>query len=172
MGVLADWFHRATPRVLLALIVTIVVLAMAGGLYFQHVLQLEPCPLCVLQRVAIISVAIFAAVGLLSRGVRGQLVGAILAAVCALVGAGIAGWHSWILVYPPESMTCGRPFEWFHQDFPLETWLPKLFAGHGDCLKVDWTFLGLAIPNMSLIAFMLLSAATMLAVRRAWVRLR
>ena len=50
MGVLADWFHRATPRVLLALIVTIVVLAMAGGLYFQHVLQLEPCPLCVLQR--------------------------------------------------------------------------------------------------------------------------
>jgi disulfide bond formation protein DsbB len=169
---LAELYRRATPRVLLALVVAAVVFAMAGGLFFQHVLHLEPCPLCVLQRVAIISVGIFAALGLFMKGARRQLAAAALATVCALVGAGIAGWHSWILVYPPESMNCGRPFEWFHKDFPLETWLPKLFAGHGDCLKVDWTFLGLAIPNLSLIAFTLLIAATVLAVRRSWQRLR
>jgi disulfide bond formation protein DsbB len=169
---LAELYRRATPRVLLALVVAAVVFAMAGGLFFQHVLHLEPCPLCVLQRVAIISVGIFAALGLFMRGARGQLAAAALATVGALVGAGIAGWHSWILVYPPESMSCGRPFEWFHKDFPLETWLPKLFAGHGDCLKVDWTFLGLAIPNMSLIAFTALIVATTLAARRAWRRLR
>jgi disulfide bond formation protein DsbB len=169
---LAELYRRATPRVLLALVVAAVVFAMAGGLFFQHVLHLEPCPLCVLQRVAIISVGIFAALGLFMKGARGQLAAAALATVCALVGAGIAGWHSWILVYPPESMSCGRPFEWFHKDFPLETWLPKLFAGHGDCLKVDWTFLGLAIPNMSLIAFTALIVATTLAARRAWRRLR
>jgi disulfide bond formation protein DsbB len=171
-SLLADLFRNATPRALLALIVAAVVFAMAGGLFFQHVLHLEPCPLCVLQRVAIISVGIFAALGLLAGSARLQLLAAASAGVCAFVGAGIAGWHSWILVYPPESMSCGRPFEWFHRDFPLETWLPKLFAGHGDCLKVDWTFLGLAIPNMSLIAFTVLIAATMLATRRAWQRLR
>jgi disulfide bond formation protein DsbB len=172
MAFLADLYRRATPRALLALIVAVVVAAMAGGLFFQHVLHLEPCPLCVLQRVAIISVGIFAALGLLTSGARFQLVAAALATVCALVGAGIAAWHSWILVYPPESMSCGRPFEWFHEDFPLEAWLPKLFAGHGDCLKVDWTFLGLAIPNLSLIAFALLISVTVLAARRAWQRLR
>jgi disulfide bond formation protein DsbB len=168
MALPADLIRAATPRALLALIVAAVVLAMAGGLFFQHVLQLEPCPLCVLQRVMFIGVGIFAALGLLAKGARGQLVAALLAAVCSLIGAGIAGWHSWILVYPPESMSCGRPFEWFHDDFPLAVWLPKLFAGHGDCLRVDWTFLGLAIPHMSLIAFVLLLAVTALAVVRAW----
>jgi disulfide bond formation protein DsbB len=171
MAFLANLLGRATPRALLALIVAIVVLSMGGGLFFQHVMHLVPCPLCVLQRVAIIGVGIFAALGLLAKG-RGQLVAAVLATVCALAGAGVAGWHSWILVYPPESMSCGRPFEWFHEDFPLATWLPKLFAGEGDCLKVDWTFLGLAIPNLSLIAFALLVAAAVLAARRAWLRLR
>ena len=164
----ADLIRAATPRALLALIVAAVVLAMAGGLFFQHVLQLEPCPLCVLQRVAFVGVGIFAALGLLMRGARGQLMAALLAAVWSLIGAGIAAWHSWILVYPPESMSCGRPFEWFHDDFPLSVWLPKLFAGHGDCLRVDWTFLGLAIPHMSLIAFVLLIAVTALAAVRAW----
>ena len=170
MALPADLIRAAAPRTLLALIVAAVVFAIAGGLFFQHVLQLEPCPLCVLQRVVFIGVGIFAALGLLAKGARGQLVAALLAGVCALTGAGIAGWHSWILLYPPESMSCGRPFEWFHGDFPLAVWLPKLFAGHGDCLRVDWTFLGLAIPHMSLIAFVLLLAVTVLAVVRAWQR--
>lgn len=172
MSLFPSFLRRATPRALLALIVAIVVLSMAGGLFFQHVLQLVPCPLCVLQRVAIIGVGIFAALGLLAAAALGQLVAASLAVVFALAGAGVAGWHSWILVYPPESMSCGRPFEWFHEDFPLATWLPKLFAGEGDCLKVDWTLFGLAIPNMSLIAFVLLIAISALAVRAAWRRLR
>ncbi|MCU0765582.1 MAG: disulfide bond formation protein B, partial [Burkholderiaceae bacterium] len=168
MTQLAELGRRATPRALLAIAVAIVVLGIGGGLYFQHVLDLEPCPLCVLQRLAIIGVGLLAALGLLAKGRRGQLAAAVLAALCALTGAGIAAWQSWILVYPPESMSCGRPFEWFHDDFPLAVWLPKLFAGHGDCLQDDWTFLGLAIPHMSLIAFALLVSATVLAARRAW----
>lgn len=160
--------RRATSRVLLALAVALVALGMAGGLFFQHVLLLEPCPLCVVQRLAIIGVGLFAGLGLLARGPGGQLAAAAPAALLALAGAGVAAWHSWILVYPPESMSCGRPFEWFHEDFPLAVWLPKLFAGHGDCLRDDWTFLGLAIPHMSLIAFMVLIATTALAARRAW----
>ncbi|MBK9244336.1 MAG: disulfide bond formation protein B [Burkholderiales bacterium] len=168
----AELSRRLTPRALLALIVAAVVLAMGGGLYFQHVLQLEPCPLCVLQRMAFVGVGLFAALGLLAGGAGGQLAAALLATACAATGAAIAGWHSWILAYPPESMSCGRPFEWFHDDFPLAVWLPKLFAGHGDCLAVDWTFLGLAIPHMSLIAFVLLIGATGLVVARTWPRRR
>jgi|APIni6443716594_1056825.scaffolds.fasta_scaffold15241_3 disulfide bond formation protein DsbB len=168
MTSLVELGRRATPRALLALALALVALAMGGGLYFQHVLHLEPCPLCVVQRVAIIGVGLCAAPGLLARSRWGQLAAAAAAALCALAGAGIAAWHSWILVYPPESMGCGRPFEWFHDDFPLAVWLPKLFAGHGDCLKDDWSLLGLAIPHMSLIAFVLLIAATVLAARRAW----
>jgi disulfide bond formation protein DsbB len=169
-----DLSSQAPPppsaKVWLALIVLIVALSMAGALYFQYVLRLEPCPLCVLQRVAIIGAGVIAALGLLAARARGQLIASLLALVAALAGAGVAGWHSWILAYPPESLSCGRPFQWFHDDFPLALWLPKLFAGEGDCLAVDWTFFGLAIPHLSLIAFVVLVALAVAAVRRAWRR--
>jgi disulfide bond formation protein DsbB len=162
----------AGPRRLLGLIVALALLSMGGALYFQHVLLLEPCPLCVLQRVAVIAAGVFAALGLLAAGAVAHLAAAALAVVAALAGLGIAAWHSWILAYPPESLSCGRPFQWFHEDFPLTTWLPKLFAGEGDCLSLDWTFLGLAIPHLSLIAFIVLVAIAGVAARRAWRQLR
>jgi len=161
-----------SARGLLALVVAVVALSMAGALYFQYVLQLAPCPLCVLQRVVIIATALFAGLGLLATGALGQSIAAALAAVCALSGAGIAGWHSWIVRFPPASMSCGRPFEWFHEEFPLATWLPRLFAGEGDCLKVEWTLLGLTIPDLSLVAFLLLLALAVMAMRAAWQRRR
>lgn len=149
------------------MIVLIVAASMGGALYFQHVLMLQPCPLCVLQRVAIIGVGLFAAIGLMVGRPRARLLACAASLLCALTGAGIAGWHSWILAYPPESLSCGRPFQWFHEDFPLAVWLPKLFAGQGDCLAIDWTFFGLAIPHLSLIAFLLLIGAAGVALRRA-----
>ena len=159
----------AWPRRLLALAVAVVVLSMAGALYFQYVLLLDPCPLCVLQRVAIIAAGLAAAAGL-PLGRYGQRAAGLATALLAAIGAGIAGWHSWILRDPPESMSCGRPFEWFHDEFPLREWLPKLFAGEGDCLSVDWSLLGLTIPDLSLLAFLLLLALGLLATRAAWRR--
>lgn len=168
MSALSHSPTRFGSRGLLVLVVVFVALSLLGSLFFQHVLHLEPCPLCIIQRVAIMGVGVFALLGLLARGRVGQLLATGLAAAVAIAGAGVAAWHSWILKFPPESMSCGRPFEWFHEDFPLATWLPKLFAGEGDCLKMDWTFLGLAIPHMALIAFVLLIAALALAVRGQW----
>jgi len=158
-------------RPLLALVVAIVVSSMAGALYFQYVLNLEPCPLCVLQRIAIIAAGIAAAGGLLVGAAFGQLVAGLMSLLFSLLGAGIAGWHSWLLAVPhEESLSCGRPFEWLHDDFPLAVWLPKIFAGKGDCMNLDWTLFGLAIPHLSLIAFAAMIVLTALATRAAWRR--
>jgi disulfide bond formation protein DsbB len=163
--------QRGTVRALLALIVAVVVLSMAGALYFQYVLELDPCPLCVLQRIAIIAAGIAAALGLLAGAALGQLVAGAFALLFSLLGAGVAGWHSWLLAAPrDESLSCGRPFEWFHEDFPLVVWLPKLFSGKGDCFSVDWTLFGLTIPHLALIAFVILIALAVLATRAAWRR--
>jgi disulfide bond formation protein DsbB len=170
MNPIATLLRRAGPKGLMALMVAFVVLSMIGALSFQHVLHLEPCPLCVVQRMAVIGVGVFALIGAVAPGARGQLLAAVLAGAMAIAGSAVAAWHSWILAFPPESLSCGRPFQWFHEDFPLATWLPKLFAGEGDCLKTDWTFLGLAIPHLALIAFALLLAGAVLAVREAWRR--
>jgi len=160
-----------SARRLLALVVAIVAASMAGALYFQYVLNLEPCPLCVLQRMAIIAAGIAAAGGLLVGAAFGQLAAGLLSLLFSLLGAGIAGWHGWLLAAPhEESLSCGRPFEWFHDDFPLSVWLPKIFAGKGDCMSLDWTLFGLAIPHLSLIAFAAMIVLTSLATSEAWRR--
>lgn len=146
-----------TARRLYVLAVILVVVAMASALYLQYEVGLAPCPLCVIQRMGYIAAAIFAllaavvAAGSLLRPVLG-----ILAIASAAAGAGVAAWHVWLLAHPPESLGCGRPFEWFSEDFPLVVWIPKLFRGDGDCLAVDWTFLRLAVPHLSVLTFLAL----------------
>jgi disulfide bond formation protein DsbB len=143
-----------SARTALGLVAAFAVAAMAVALYLQHVVGLNPCPLCVMQRLALILAGLIALAGwLLARG-RGAQRGFLAAtALATLAGAGVASWHVWILAHPPESMSCGRPFQWFHDEFPLGTWLPRLFRGDGDCLSESSTLLGLGIPHWSLVGF-------------------
>lgn len=126
---------------------------MAFALYLQFVVGLEPCPLCSIQRVALIAAGLVAAVGAFAARPGALLGASVLSALFVLAGAGVAAWHSWLLAFPPESLSCGRPFQWFHDEFPLAVWLPKLFRGDGDCLAVDWSLFGLTVPHWSLIVF-------------------
>ena len=157
---------RLTVRHALLGVVAFALVAMAVALYLQHVVGLKPCPLCVLQRMALIAAALAALAGaLLARGRAAQWTTLGLAGAAALAGAGVAIWHVWILIYPPESMSCGRPFQWFHEDFPLIVWLPRLFRGDGDCLDRSWSLLGLGIPHWSLVGFLVVLGLLGLGVR-------
>lgn len=145
---------RLTPRSSLAWVAAFAAVAMACALYLQHVVGLKPCPLCVIQRMALILAGVIALAGALlarGRGAQRGFMGA--SALAAALGAGVAAWHVWILFDPPHSMSCGRPFQWFHDEFPLTTWLPRLFRGDGDCLSTDWSLFGLGIPHWSLVGF-------------------
>ncbi len=146
-----------TPRLAFGAAIVLVSVAMAAALYLQHGLGFAPCPLCVLQRMGFVAAAVFAAGALFAgRAQRLRLVFGVLAILGAIAGGGVAVWHSFLVAYPPESMSCGRSFEWFHEDFPLGVWLPKLFRGDGDCFQVDWTLLGLNIPQWAAVMFVVL----------------
>lgn len=157
---------RKNSKLWLGLALAVVVVSMASALYLQYAFDLAPCPLCAMQRAVILVAAFFLLLGLIV-GPLGQTVSSAAAALFALVAAGIAGWHSWIVAFPPESMSCGRPFEWFNEEFPLSQWLPKLFRGDGDCLASDWTLLGLNVPNLALISFLITAGLAILALRAA-----
>lgn len=139
---------------------------LAFGLYLQHVVGLEPCPMCIVQRYALFGVALWAALGwmLASRGV--QLAMAGLAVLTAAFGAFVAARQSWLQWYPPEIVTCGRDFYGMVEAFPLKRAIPMIFRGSGDCTAIDWTFLGLTIANWSFLNFVLL------ALLAAWLLLR
>ena len=156
---------KPTPRIVFAVIFVICAGLIAAALYLQEQEGLEPCPMCILQRYAFVALAIVALAGAIHGPRRGwplHLYGG-LATLVALVGAGIAARHSWIQWYPPETESCGTDLEFLVNTFPISQALPKIFAGSGTCSKIDWTFLGLSLPNWAFLWFLLFGGAA------AWV---
>jgi disulfide bond formation protein DsbB len=137
------------------------------GLYLQHYVGLDPCPMCIMQRYAFIAIALTALVGGLHNprqtGTR-LYAGAILLA--ALAGGGVAARQSWIQIYPPEVAECGPDLDFMLGSFPLTDALPMIFQGTGDCTKIDWSFLGLSIANWSLVTLALVAAGAIAVMLR------
>ena len=147
-----NWFATA-PRRILALVAIACVALLAFGLYLQHVGGLEPCPMCIVQRYALVLVAIVAAVAAALRPRGAQWAGAALMVLLAGFGAFVAARQSWLQWYPPEIASCGRDFYGMIETFPLKRAIPMIFRGSGDCTAIDWTFLGGSIANWSFLWF-------------------
>jgi protein dithiol:quinone oxidoreductase len=129
---------------------------LAYALYVQFQLFIDPCPLCVLQRVAFIALGIVFAIGALHgpTSARGRRIYGVLASIPAMVGVGIAGWHVWLQMQPPQAMaSCGMGWEGMVQTLPLHQAVMRAFTGTGDCAEVDWVFLGLSMPTWTLFWF-------------------
>ena len=141
------------PRRVLALIALACVALLAFGMYLQHVQGLEPCPMCIVQRYALVGVAIFAGLASL-RGQKAWLMGwGVLALLMSGFGAFTAARQSWLQWYPPEFASCGRDFYGMIENYSLSRSIPMIFRGSGDCTAIDWTFLGGSIANWSFICF-------------------
>ena len=147
-----DWFDAA-PRRVLALVALACVAMLAFGLYLQHVVGLEPCPMCIVQRYALVLVAIVAGVAAAFKSRGALLAGSGLMTLVAGFGAFVAARQSWLQWYPPETASCGRDFYGMIETFPLRRAIPMIFRGSGDCTKIDWTFLGGSIANWSFLCF-------------------
>lgn len=147
-----NWI-TAAPRRTLVLISAACVAMLAFGMYLQHVVGLEPCPMCIVQRYALIGVAVFA--GLAGAGSRKtwRVIWSALALAAAGFGAFTAARQSWLQWYPPEVATCGRDFYGMIEHYSLSRSIPMIFRGSGDCTAVDWTFLGGSIANWSFVGF-------------------
>jgi disulfide bond formation protein DsbB len=138
---------------------------LAFGLYLQHVVGLEPCPMCIVQRYTMVLIAVVAAAGAAVPSRRIQLALFPLLAALAVFGAFVAARQSWLQWYPPEIATCGRDFYGMIENFPLQRAIPMIFKGSGDCTAIDWTFLGGTIANW---AFLWFVAFALLALLLLW----
>ena len=144
---------RLNFRTWMALIAGACVAMLAFGVYLQQVVGLEPCPMCIVQRYAMIIVALLAIIAAGTAKKSIQMTGATLLVVTALGGAFVAARQSWLQWYPPEVASCGRDIYGMIETFPLQRIIPMIFRGSGDCTKIDWTFLGGSIANWSFICF-------------------
>ena len=121
---------------------------LAYALYTQFYLGLEPCPLCIFQRVAIAGLAVaFLAAALHHPSGWGRYAYAGLIAAAALAAIGVAARHVYIQSLPPGTVpACGAPLDAMLQMFPVTEVIRKVLTGGGECAEVNWRFLGLAMP--------------------------
>lgn len=125
------------------------------ALFIQTQNNLEPCPLCISQRIVFMSLGMVFLLAAFHnpQALWRKIYGALLV-LTALGGAGVAIRHWWLQAHR-ESMVadCGVGFDYMFDNFPLQKALTLVFRGTGDCAAIDWTFLGLTLPQLSLIAF-------------------
>ena len=161
MGGLLGVFQRR-PRAVFGLLFAVCTGMLVFGLYLQHSLGLEPCPMCIVQRYALIFIAVISGLAWLGGKKWLQVPAAFLMLLGAGFGAFVAARQSWLQWYPPEVVSCGRDFYGMVENFPLKRAIPMIFKGSGDCSKIDWTFLGGSIANWSFLCFCGIAVASIL----------
>lgn len=141
---------------------------LAYAYYAQYVMHLEPCPLCIFQRIGVFVLGlIFLIAALHDPAAFGRRAYAMLVAAAALITIGVAARHLYIQSLPPGAVpACGASLDYMLKIFSLSDVLVKVLTGSGECANVTWEFLGLAMPAWVLIA------AAALGGWGLWVNLR
>jgi disulfide bond formation protein DsbB len=137
----------------------------AYALYAQFHLGLDPCPLCIFQRIGIAALGVIFLIAALHdpRG-WGARVYAVLIAAAALATMAVAGRQIYLQHLPPGAVpSCGAPLSMMLKFMPLTAVIRKVLTGSGECGIVNWTFLGLAMAGWVLIWAALLGAAGAIA---------
>ena len=149
-----------TYRNLQVFLVIMAVIGMSFALFFlQRHLGLTPCPLCIFQRVGLIIMGGFALISALFN--PKSMVVRLILWVGSLAGIGwatlVAARHVWLQHLPADQVpSCGPGLDYWMDTLPILQVFKEVFAGSGECATVDWTFMGLSIPEQSLILFTVL----------------
>jgi disulfide bond formation protein DsbB len=142
--------------------------ALGMAFYAQYVLDLQPCHLCIFQRVTVAAMGV--AFGLAALHSSGRLRGAIYAGLIGITGLATlatSGRHVWIQMQPPGSVaSCGADLKFMLDVFPLTEVILKVFRASGECATVDFTLLGLSIPAWVFVFALVATAGGV------WVNLR
>jgi disulfide bond formation protein DsbB len=133
---------------------------MITALYMQHVLRLEPCPLCIFQRAFVSALGVVMLAGAVhDPRALGRRVYGVLVLSLSLLGVAVAGRHVWLQHLPADQVPeCGPGLEYMLEAFPLNETLALVFRGSGECAEVQWSFLALSIPEWTVLIFLGLGA--------------
>lgn len=148
----------------------VAVLSLLGyGYYAQHVLYLDPCPLCITQRAFYMGVGAASLIGLLgARRTLWRRGAAVLAGLCAAGGIATAGRQVWLQHLPKDQVPeCGPGLQYWLENMPILETVSLLFRGDGNCAEVQWTFLGFSMGEWSLAWFVLFFVTALVMLLRA-----
>jgi len=130
---------------------------MVGAMIMQHVFEMEPCPLCITQRIFVVLAGLIAFFAWIHNPLHlGRRIYAGLGLLLSLCGGGVSARHVWLQSLPEDQApTCGPGLNYMFDALPFMDALSLLFKGDGNCAEVTWRF-GLTIPGWTLVCFVLL----------------
>jgi disulfide bond formation protein DsbB len=140
------------------------VLGLGFALYLQYYQQLDPCPLCIFQRIGLMGLGVISLIAFLHNPKKrwAKRLYAGLSVLAIGWSAVIAGRHVWLQHLPPEDVpACGPGLDYWLDTFPLKDVIGKVLHGSGECAVIDWTFLGQSLPVWSLVFFSVLLLASL-----------
>ncbi len=131
---------------------------MVFAFFLEHIKGLEPCPLCMSQRIVVITIGVLALIATIHNPgkVGAKIYGALLV-VAAAIGAALSTRQLWLQSLPADEIpACGPGLSYIVENmeyFPMQEVLTMMVSGTGDCAEVQWVFLGLSIPGWTLVVF-------------------
>jgi disulfide bond formation protein DsbB len=134
---------------------------MGAALYFQYVMGLDPCPLCIMQRLCVIALGVLClAGGVQNPKAIGTRIYGLIMTVIALCGTGVAGRQVWLQHLPADQVpACGPGMDYILETFPMYEALSIILRGSGDCAEVQWSLLGLSMAGWMLLVFTVFAVA-------------
>ncbi|MXP48774.1 disulfide bond formation protein DsbB [Pantoea sp. Eser] len=121
-------------------------------LWFQHVMGLKPCVMCIYERNALFGVMGAGLIGAIAPKTPLRLVALALWLYSAWQGLRLSYEHTMIQLHPNPFTTCDFAAR-FPSCLPLDKWLPSVFLASGDCAKRSWTFLSFNMPQWMIVVF-------------------
>ena len=145
-----------SPRLVFIGLVLLAIFSMLfARLYLEEILDLAACPLCMTQRVFVVAWGIIALIAVLHNPAGwGRRAYGALCALAAMGGGAIAARHVWLQHLPPDQVpACGPSLEYMLDTLPFSETLSLVLMGDGNCAETMWTFMGLSIPEQTLLLF-------------------
>jgi len=169
IGVVSIALLMLPPRRIAYLIAFLICVALIGwALWLQYHEGLDPCPLCIFQRVAVIAAAIVFLIAFIHNpGRTGAGIYAALITVAAGAGAAFAARQIWLQSLPKDQVpACGMGLNYMLESFPLVDVIKRVLAGSGECAEKAWVFLDLSIAGWTFVFFIAMIVSAFALARR------
>ncbi|WP_333663994.1 disulfide bond formation protein B [Acinetobacter sp.] len=162
---------RWNYRLVSAVLVLASIIGISFALYLEHVQGLEPCPLCIFQRIGLIGMGLIALVAFIHNPISNvfKRFYALLATLSIGWSVGVAARHVWLQHLPPDKVpSCGPGLDYLVDALPMKAVFKEVLSGSGECAAIDWTFLGQSLPVWSLFYFSLILLICLLQLFRKY----
>lgn len=142
-------------RALFLILAILPAISLVYAYYLEYYQGLEPCPLCMLQRIPMLFLVVFWGLAFLIYPFAARIMG-FLASLSALTGVLLSARHVWIQQLPKDQVpSCGPSFEYLFNNFSWLEALRETIMTSGQCAKIDWQIYGVTLPMLTLLFFMI-----------------